>query len=673
MRFHKLYFFLLVGVLLFPLINFSQESLSQKQVLQLSIKIKNHKGSERLYYMDSLSNLSLRLELDSYETIATSTIDYALKLDSTKQALIHSHKLISYYNNIGKYKKTIIFYEDHLRNHLNKLTPQQRASLYLEMAGNYDYTGKRVEALKLYDSTISISKNHRLTMLQAQAQVNKGYVYASQGAFAQATLSLKDAQQQYRKVKDTTELPTIELVLANLYSQIGFYKEAKENRDLSEKEALERNDFHILTNLYFNQSTDEQLQGNRAREIQLILKAIKYAELDGSLESHSLDFYPRLSSAYSQTGSLEKASEYLEKIKKVEAASKNDITRNMYLLAGKEFAFAKADYQQALSLGEEHMDLLEQYEGYDHLTDAQLFLSKTYEKTGMPDKALGAYRSYMSIRDSIFDSQKTNALSYYQTLHESEKKEAQIALQNEELALMENRNRLKNLHILIGVLAVFSIGGLTIYIVSRRRARFKQEQQSQFTKKLLKTQEQERIRIARDIHDSVGQKLVLLSKSSSEDNFKKFNHLAGESLAELREISSGLYPMHLEQLGLTESLTSMINQMDDNSDILMEHSIDNLDEILNGEEKLQLYRIVQEAVSNIIKHSHGQEARVELKKEKKGYELTIWDNGRGFDITKFKMGIGIATMRQRAQMINAILRVQSNPMKGTTLNIYNYG
>lgn len=211
-----------------------------------------------------------------------------------------------------------------------------------------------------------------------------------------------------------------------------------------------------------------------------------------------------------------------------------------------------------------------------------------------------------------------------------------------------------------------SISFLIYYLRNQNKLR----QQRLFAQNLLQAQENERTRIARELHDSVGQKLMLLSKKTYE-TFPDLNILAQDTLSEVRAISRDLYPPHLEKLGITASLKNLINEIDEHTDLFFTHDIDNIDTLISSKSSLQLYRFVQEALSNVVKHSNARSVFVEIKEQSENINLVVEDNGIGFDVDKTieQNSLGLKTLLERAKMLNASLRIQSNTQHGTRLHL----
>ena len=200
---------------------------------------------------------------------------------------------------------------------------------------------------------------------------------------------------------------------------------------------------------------------------------------------------------------------------------------------------------------------------------------------------------------------------------------------------------------------------------------------------LINAQEQERRRLARELHDDFGQRMAVLGMRTNraiEQLYKNpkeaeeiLHSISGEvSMLNLglREVSHRLHPSVLEDLGLIAALRSLISSFrDDGIDI----SFRLPDEIpaLTADGATALYRITQEALRNALKHSPGAPVHVTLGVEDDSVQLTIRDDGPGFDLTKIRLqgGLGILNMNERARLVNGTLFLNSRPGDGTIVTV----
>ena len=214
-----------------------------------------------------------------------------------------------------------------------------------------------------------------------------------------------------------------------------------------------------------------------------------------------------------------------------------------------------------------------------------------------------------------------------------------------------------------------------------------QAAQQAFSRELIASQERERQRIAGELHDSLGQSLAiiknraLLSLSTPESHDRALEQLreiasaSGEVIAEVREIAHNLRPYQLDRLGLTKAIEGMVKTISSTHGLPFVMDIDRIDGLLNPDAEINLFRIIQESVNNILAHANATEATVRIKKDRTGIELTIEDNGCGFDRSQpaatdqKRRGFGLIGMTERARLIGAVYRIRSSQGNGTTVSI----
>jgi signal transduction histidine kinase/ligand-binding sensor domain-containing protein len=211
--------------------------------------------------------------------------------------------------------------------------------------------------------------------------------------------------------------------------------------------------------------------------------------------------------------------------------------------------------------------------------------------------------------------------------------------------------------------------------------------QQAFSRQLINSQEQERKRIAAELHDSLGQSLAIiknravLSLSVPDDHTRALEQLdeiaqaASHAIGEVREIAYNLRPYHLERLGLTKSIEAMLKRASTNGGVRFAAEIEPVDGLFSAEAQISLYRILQEAVSNIVKHAEATEAKISVKHSATGVDVVIQDNGRGLarglmDHTEAaRGGFGLIGIAERARLLGGDLTTDSAPGGGAILRI----
>ncbi len=187
-------------------------------------------------------------------------------------------------------------------------------------------------------------------------------------------------------------------------------------------------------------------------------------------------------------------------------------------------------------------------------------------------------------------------------------------------------------------------------------------------RRLTKAQEEERARIAGDLHDGPLQKAMLLGSGRIADEAER-ERTSNEMILELREISSRLRPAILDDLGLVPALEWLADGVVKRSDIQVELSLRNVDEEdrFDPDVELALFRVTQEATNNAVKYARGTRADVVLSRNNGTLELRVEDDGVGFPTSNGKNRTGIAGMRERVIQLSGTLEVVSSPAKGTTV------
>jgi signal transduction histidine kinase len=227
---------------------------------------------------------------------------------------------------------------------------------------------------------------------------------------------------------------------------------------------------------------------------------------------------------------------------------------------------------------------------------------------------------------------------------------------------------------------------LTIFLTAHiRRLQKARRVQQEFTRKLIEVQEEGRKGLAAELHDELGQDLLVVSNELQQylndpavtrDELRHVTGLMQESIEAVREISSNLHPHHIERLGFCAAVEAMVDKLSHSSPIKISCTCGPVDAILPKEARIHVFRIIQESLSNIIKHSGATEARLAVVRRGGQIEITIEDNGKGFDVSRSSStvldqarGFGIAGLTERARIIGAKLSIVSAPKQGTRIQV----
>lgn len=237
---------------------------------------------------------------------------------------------------------------------------------------------------------------------------------------------------------------------------------------------------------------------------------------------------------------------------------------------------------------------------------------------------------------------------------------------------------------ILAVLLFFSVATIGLVISRFVQLEKRRAAQQAFSRQLIASQEQERKRIAAELHDSLGQRLVVIknlalmflnSKNGNTDDESRIEGISAEAsqaIGEVKEISYNLRPYQLDRIGLTKAIEAIVRSAQAASNIEFTANIDDIDNYFPKESEINFYRIVQESVGNLVKHSGASKASVEIDRSGPALELNIRDNGNGFVPGQTESrtgGFGLIGISERVELFNGTLDLRSSPGEGTSVRI----
>jgi signal transduction histidine kinase len=325
----------------------------------------------------------------------------------------------------------------------------------------------------------------------------------------------------------------------------------------------------------------------------------------------------------------------------------------------------------------------------DNKIDAKLpliysSLAANYESAGNFKEATNVYKKISDLKDSLYADANPKALAEMQTKYETEKKERQI---------QQQKFRITTQNFLIGastgLLFFVSLLGYSQYKRNRSRQEIKlknelMKQHQLATKAILEAEEKERQRIAKDLHDSVGQMMsaakmnlsAFESGISFEDDdqqlaFGKIIQLVDESCREVRNVSHNMMPNALLKNNLASAIREFIDKLDHKT-LQIHLYTEGLDERIDSNVETVFYRVIQECVNNVMQHSAATTLDISVIKDSDGIGATIEDNGIGFNASdKGKSnGMGLRNIITRIEYLKGTVEFDSTVGKGTLVALY---
>ena len=395
----------------------------------------------------------------------------------------------------------------------------------------------------------------------------------------------------------------------------------------------------------------------------------------------------KLAELYTNLGNLyvenDKAIEGYEVLKKALDLNQSEASKAALYnsLSGTCYILNKS--KEALDYALKSYHLNKATEGHGHIGDSYLNLAQAYYLNKQYDKASEYYLKWGETKDSVYSSENAKAIADFETRYQTEKKEKEIVRQELEIAeqdlIISNRNRL-----LIGFGGgVLVILFLSLYLIQRNRRKAQQDkdeaiirEKDKGLKAIIIAQEEERKRVAKDLHDGIVQRIagIILGWRKSLESRTEYaveNDLLRsleKSSEDLRDISHRMMPRALSELGVCAAIDDMLDKSLGHTDIKFQFEHFGIKSRLAENIEITLYRITQELVNNVIKHSNASEVNIQLFKANNNVILIVEDNGKGFS-GKSRSGIGLLNISSRVDTVNGKVNFEPSPQSGTLVTV----
>lgn len=345
---------------------------------------------------------------------------------------------------------------------------------------------------------------------------------------------------------------------------------------------------------------------------------------------------------------------------------------------------AKGDYKKAMDYLSKSNQMAEKLRYPELLSNNYNELSLAAQHLGDYQKAFEYYSKRTTLRDSLFTLEKTKEIQRLNSQYETARKEQMIQTQ-------QTRIRLQN-YLFIG-LGILILLGILLALSYYKRYKLKREgqlqaeiirQQEMKAKAILEAEENERQRIAKDLHDGVGQMMsaakmnlsaieseLQFADAAQKQSFEKIISLVDESCKEVRTVSHIMMPNALLKTNLSNAINDFVNKLS-NKTLQVHVYTEGLDKKLDSNVETVLYRVIQECVHNAIKHAGATRLDISLICDNEGISGTVEDNGKGFDpadTDRFE-GIGLKNIITRIEYLKGTVEFDSSPGRGTVISLH---
>lgn len=378
--------------------------------------------------------------------------------------------------------------------------------------------------------------------------------------------------------------------------------------------------------------------------------------------------------------------------------SKNGFRQEQMLARIADIYKEKKDYEKSVSYFLKayklSLKLKDRTSDLEYLKD----LSYLNGELGHDHKAVKYYRQYILLSDSLNEVGLKKKVDEIENKYQAEKKEASIIALQKDNQLQKStldQRRTFIISLIAGCILLLFVASLfyknfktknrlllqSEKLHQQQLSELETERKLEAAEFVMKGQEEERSRLAKDLHDGVGGLLsgVKLSMSNmkgnvflSEENAHSFNNVISQldqSIAELRRVSHNMMPEALVKYGLKEALENYCENLNLSGKIKVQLQIYNMEKRMEQNTEIVIYRIVQELLNNVIKHADAKSVLIQLSREKDRFNLTVEDDGKGFNISEHTPGAGLANIKARAEYLNGSVDIISAKGEGTSVNI----
>ncbi len=547
-----------------------------------------------------------------------------------------------------------------------------------DVTGNYD------SALFFYNQALLLAKSIKNPALQANIYNNIGLIYWNKGENESALNFYFAALKINEKSGNKKGLANVNSNIGLIYYDIGNTRKALFYQKIALKIREELKDNYgigvSLTNIGLCYSNINKTDST----IYFYKKSIDYKKQSNDLYGLGV-VYNDIALIYIDLNNFKAANQYFLMSVDIRleindgfglATTYNNIAR-LYM--------DQKDYNPSLSYLKKSLEIALKLESKTKLSKVYLLLSKNYEYLRMYKEAYEYLDKYSEINFEIYNIEGMKKLEELQTKYETEKKEQQLKLHALEIDRQKYLKRVQFLLFLgLALLGLFIVMAYIFRIKTKQRTTLLQESNRQEKlrfKVMIESEEKERIRIAKDLHDGLGQILstAKLNLSGLEDSVEKEDeHLLNnsiriidEAVSEVRNISHNLMPTAIMNYDITTAISVLVEKINDSANIKVNFDKETFKLQMTKEMEISLYRIVQEVLNNMIKHSQTKQIDIVLSSENQEINLKIQDYGIGFDTAQIEQskGIGWQNIYSRVSMLNGKIDLDSQIGKGTVIQV----
>ncbi len=604
-------------------------------------------------YLD-LAKSYIDINVDSSRKYATIALEPSQKLNYYKGITNSINLLGNCEQRKGNLDSAMLYYEEYRKMAIANSDDKGMAIVLNNIGIIYMQKGQYNDALAAYFEAIDFEKKVGDQRGLAQGLNNIGVVHYHMGDIANTLVYLKKSTEITKEIGDLQILKKGYINIGAIHKYNKEYEEALEFYNKGLEISKQLNDLSEITICYHNLA-DLFAEQEKYKDAETYYReALAFHEKFENKRGIALE-YLNLGSLYRKQKLYPIAEEYF--LKSIRLAS-----------------------------GGEFLNIVEAaFQG----------LANLYSEQGQFKKAYEAMEDFIEIKDSLVNLENSRSFAELRTQYETAEKEKELAeekAKTESLAKEKAEVELtasKRKRWISGLLAlVLIIVSVSLSIVQRNKRNAQAEKDAALLKErdkgiqaVFDAQEEERKRISKDLHDGIGQQLSglkmafqKLGKNATNEGselgseMERLSSIISDSADEVRSISHQMMPKALTELGLIEALEDMLTKSLQLNKIEYEFEHYGISSRLTEQQEIGLYRIAQELINNIIKHSEATSVSLQLFKNNNKIILVVEDNGKGIG-TQNKDGHGLMNIKSRLNVLNGEFNFEASPNSGTLTTI----
>ncbi|HTJ53615.1 MAG TPA: sensor histidine kinase [Cyclobacteriaceae bacterium] len=566
----------------------------------------------------------------------------------------------------------------------------------LKYYANYTYIlnqkGKYAEGLKLNLESVELARKKGSKTQLANCLFNTGSSYNNMANYKEAIVYYLQAAKVFEALNLTRQLAIVYGNIGGVFTNIEQHEKGYQYYLKALQKAREVNDVEQVATLLINSGIGATKTNRFAEAEQFLNEGIKISkENDRTLLE--IQGYIVLAELYADRKLFEKSIEYAEKALEASKQIGSKYNEVEALAALTQSYFEMKNSLATIRYAEMGITASKENNTTSHLNKLYYWLAQA--KADVGDFKSG-YRNLLivhALEDSINQKEITKKIEQLEISYQTAQKERSIL----QLQRERERQQLFIQGLLIGILAILLISAL-VYINLRKNKKIeeqkrtlaeneiqqlKQAQQLLAAESILHGEEEERKRLAKDLHDGLGGLLtgVKISLSNMKGDmvmtgenvlvFERSLDMLDNSISELRRVAHNMMPEALAKFGLSMALQDFCESINGMKALTISFQTVGDERRLDSSQEIILYRIVQELLNNTLKHSGAQHALVQLVYESNAMTLTVEDDGKGFEknIIEKSTGSGWPNIRSRVEYLKGLIDVITKPEEGTFVHI----